>query len=93
MGLVSIWQHHYVDVISMTFYGGVFVWTAANGDKLTGTYYGTMVPTSTGFEIHGFFTIDGGTGRFRTADGGGTASGMQYFDNTADLYLDGTITY
>ncbi len=65
MGLVSIWQHHFVDVKSMTFYDGIFVWTAANGDKLIGSYYGSMVPTSVGFEIHGFFTIDGGTGRFR----------------------------
>lgn len=92
MGNVSICQHHFVDVISMTFYGGTFVWTAANGDTIEGGYYGSMVPTSVGFEIHGYFTIDGGTGRFEGAEGGGIASGMQYFDNTADLRLDGTIT-
>lgn len=93
MGKVSIWQHHFVNVISMTFYDGRFVWTAANGDTIEGGYYGSMVPTSVGFEIHGHFTIDGGTGRFEDAVGGGIASGMQYFDNTADLRLDGTITY
>jgi hypothetical protein len=93
MGRVGIWQHHYVDVTSMTFYDGTFVWTAANGDTIEGTYYGSLVPTSAGFEIHGYFTIDGGTGRFENAVGGGIASGMQYFDNTADLRLDGTITY
>ena len=93
MGNISIWQHHYVNVMTMTFYDGRFVWTAANGDTIEGGYYGTMVPTSVGFEIHGHFTIDGGTGRFGNAVGGGIASGMQYFDNTADLRLDGTITY
>jgi hypothetical protein len=93
MGRVSIWQHHYVNVISMTFYDGTFVWTAANGDAIEGTYYGSLAPTSVGFEIHGYFAIEGGTGRFENAVGGGIASGMQYFDNTADLRLDGTITY
>ena len=93
MGEISIWQHHFVNVITMTFYDGEFVWTAANGDTIEGGYYGSMVPTSVGFEIHGHFTIDGGTGRFENAVGGGLASGMQYFDNTADLRLDGTITF
>ena len=93
MGNISVWQHHFVNVISMTFYDGRFVWTAANGDTIEGGYYGSMVPTSVGFEIHGHFTIDGGTGRFEDAVGGGIASGMQYFDNTADLRLDGTIAY
>jgi hypothetical protein len=92
MGNISVWQHHFVNVMTMTFYGGEFVWTAANGDTIEGGYYGSMVPTSVGFEIHGYFTIDGGTGRFEGAEGGGIASGMQYFDNTADLKLDGTIT-
>lgn len=92
MGRISVWQHHFVDLTTMTFYGGEWVWTAANGDTVKGGYYGSMVPTSVGFEIHGYFTIDGGTGRFANAVGGGIASGMQYFDNTADLRLDGTIT-
>ena len=94
MGNVIIWQHHYVNVITMTFYDGEFVWTAANGDKLLGTYYGSLVPAAEGFEIHGHFDIIGGTGRFESAVGGGVASGMQYYvDNTAELRLDGTITY
>jgi hypothetical protein len=93
MGNISIWQHHYVNVTRLAFYDGRFVWTAANGDTIEGGYDGSMVPTSVGFEIHGHFTIDGGTGRFGNAEGGGIASGMQYFDNTADLRLDGTIAY
>lgn len=93
MGKVGIWQHHFVDVTAMTFYDGTFVWTAANGDTIEGSYSGNLVPTSAGFEIQGSFTIEGGTGRFAGASGGGSASGIQYFDNTADLALDGTITY
>ena len=93
MGKVDIWQHHFVNVITMTFYDGTFVWTAANGDTIDGSYSGSLIPTSAGFEIHGSFTIDGGTGRFAGASGGGAALGMQYFDNTAELELDGTITY
>jgi hypothetical protein len=94
MGRVSIWQHHYVNVTSMTFYDGEWVWTAANGDKLMGTYYGSLVAAAEGFEIHGQFAITGGTGRFANAVGGGIASGMQYYiDNTADLKLDGRIMY
>jgi hypothetical protein len=93
MGKVDIWQHHFVNIITMTFYDGTFVWTASNGDKIEGSYYGSLIPTSAGFEIYGSFTIDGGTGRFAGASGGGGASGMQYNDNTAELELDGTISY
>ena len=93
MGKIGIWQHHLVNVLTMMFYDGTFVWTAANGDTIEGSYSGNLVPTSAGFEIHGSFRIDGGTGRFAGASGGGAALGMQYNDNTAELELDGTIRY
>ena len=93
MGKIGIWQHHLVSVITMTFYDGTFVWTAADGDTIEGSYSGNLVPTSAGFEIHGSFMIDGGTGRFAGASGSGAALGMQYNDNTAELELDGTISY
>jgi hypothetical protein len=94
MGKISAWQHHFVDLATMTFYDGRWVWTAANGDTIEGGYYGTLVPTSVGFKIaSGHFWIDGGTGRFENAVGEGTPSGVQYFDNTADLRLDGTMTF
>jgi hypothetical protein len=93
MGKIGIWQHHFADITTMTFYDGIFVWTAANGDTIEGSYSGYLVPTSVGFEIHGSFTIEGGTGRFAGAYGGGSASGIQYYDNSADLALDGMITY
>jgi hypothetical protein len=93
MGRISIIQHHFVDVNSLTFYGGTYIWTAANGDTIFGIYDGYLVPTSIGFEIHGQFTIDGGTGELINARGGGPASGMQFFDNTFILKLDGRISY
>lgn len=93
MGAVTIQQHHYVNLIDMTFYGGTYTWTAANGDTIYGTYHGYNVPTSTGFEIHGVFTIDGGTGELINAEGGGLASGIEFLSGTFILILDGTISY
>ena len=92
MGRLTISQQMIVDTIAMTFYDGVFVCTAANGDTISGGYSGYLVPTSAGLEIHGVLTIDGGTGRFEGATGGGIASGMQFPDLTAELRIDGTIT-
>ncbi len=79
----------------MTFYDGTFIWTAANGDELHGTYGGYLeVVSATLTEIHGTFTIDGGTGRFQHATGGGPASGTQSLvDGSAVLVLDGSISY
>jgi hypothetical protein len=93
MGCISIWQHHFVNAITMTFYDGTYVWTAADGDTIYGSYSGNLVYTPDGFEIHGIFTIDGGTGELTDAKGGGTCTGMQFFDNTCVLKLDGTISY
>jgi hypothetical protein len=99
MGLVTVYQHHWIapvaDSNDLVFYDGVSIWTAANGDILDGTYYGRMVfnPVGGYFEIHGHFVFDGGTGRFKDAQGAGLASGIQRFDGTADLRLDGTIKY
>ena len=92
MGRTIISQQMTVDTIALTFYDGVFVCTAANGDTINGGYSGYLVPTSAGLEIHGVLTIDGGTGRFEGATGGGIASGMQFPDLTAELIIDGAIT-
>ena len=98
MGKVSVYQHHYVAPTSdpniLNFYDGTFSWTAANGDKLTGTYSGYLQLNVAGFfEIHGQFIIDGGTGRFQHPTGGGQASGAQHLDGTANLTLNGLINY
>jgi hypothetical protein len=98
MGLVTVYQHHWVvptaDPNVLDFYDGTFVWTAANGDELMGTYSGYLQFNPAGyFEIHGLFVIAGGTGRFQDATGVGPASGAQFMDGTFDLRLDGTISY
>ena len=63
LGKISISQHHFVDLTTMTFYGGTYTDTAVNGDTIFGRYSGYMVPLQNGnLEIHGIFTIDGGTG-------------------------------
>ena len=56
---------------------GVFVWTAANGDQLTGRYVTLAHPDFAGGVITfaGTWEITGGTGRFEGATGGGTLSG------------------
>jgi hypothetical protein len=97
MGKITVYQHHMVVPAAdggVDFYDGFWVWTAANGDEVTGTYAGHMPFNPAGyFEIHGYFFIDGGTGRFTHARGEGPASGVQYLDGTADLILDGIIYY
>ena len=70
---------------------GVMEFTAANGDRLFGTFAGLGVPTGlTSVEFRGDFTITGGSGRFE----GATATGTYY--GTADgsegmLYFDGML--
>ena len=95
MGRIEIQQHHFAHLETGLFDGGVFVITAANGDSLEGTYSGYLTPTNVAgeFEIHGSLTFDGGTGRFADASGEGAASGIQHADGTAELILDGMITY
>lgn len=96
MGFVTVYQHHVVVPAADggVDFDGYWLWTAANGDQLFGTYAGHMPLNPAGyFEIHGYFYVDGGTGRFQHATGEGPASGVQYMDGTAELVLDGTINY
>ena len=44
---------------------------AANGDQLFLVYSGEGVPNGVGFDDTFHFTVDGGTGRFAEATGGG----------------------
>jgi hypothetical protein len=97
MGKVTVYQHHMVVPAAdggIDFYNGEFFWTAANGDIVMGTYSGHMTPNPAGYlDIHGYWYIDGGTGRFQHATGQGPASGIQHFDGTGDLFCDGWIDY
>jgi hypothetical protein len=95
LGKISVEQYHTVDTTTMTFYDGTYTDTAANGGTIFGSYHGYLVVLKNGdFEIHGIFTIDGGTGRFSNViGGGGKAIGVQHPDNTAWLLLLGSICF
>jgi len=56
-----------VDFASMTVTNGTVTLTAANGDTVSGTYGGTILPGLTGYLVSG--PITGGTGRFADATG------------------------
>jgi hypothetical protein len=67
------------------------VYTAANGDRLCATFVGqlnglTGVITATA-------TYEGGTGRFRDADGSATLSGQMLPGGTIVVTVEGTIDY
>jgi hypothetical protein len=71
--------------------GGTFTLTAANGDKVFGTYSGQAIPTDdpnvVNYEDPGVIT--GGTGRFAGASGIMTTSGLA---NLATGEYTGTVT-
>ena len=97
MGLITLSQHHMVVPATdggIDFYDGEFVWTAANGDELYGTYAGHMPPNPAGYlDIQGYWFITGGTGRFADATGEGPATGIQYLNGIGDMYCNGWIEY
>jgi hypothetical protein len=76
-------------------YTGAFHWIAANGDEISGTFFGQLVPT----EMQGVFDnnetaiVSGGTGRFTDAVGLFTLLGQVNF-NTLSFVLPwhGTIS-
>jgi hypothetical protein len=56
---------------------GSFTMTAANGDKLTGTFETTGFVNAEGqLVINGEYVFDGGTGRFANATGEGTLDAL-----------------
>lgn len=77
----------------LSFTGGQYTFTAANGDTIFGTYTGRFVPIGTTgfFSIDATFTIDGGTGRFAGATGGGPVSGTAT-QAGGTVILNGTIS-
>lgn len=79
---------------------GVYEMTAANGDKIWGTYSGELQPTEFGDQgpIRGIITapstIDGGTGRFAGATGEYMTTGdYDLVADEGDFVFDGWITY
>jgi hypothetical protein len=76
MGSFTMVASETVDFAAMTVTNGRFTLTAANGDTVSGTYSGTILPGLVGYLVSG--PITGGTGRFVGA------SGEIVFDGTFD---------
>jgi hypothetical protein len=92
--LSSVEYYACLDPATLAFHGR-FVWAAANGDTIHGPFGGRFVDT--GDHVHlniadASFAIDGGTGRFAGATGGGTAGGSGTLAS-GHLFFDGTISY
>ena len=97
LGNFTTVQHHCFDPGDPTgaFTEGFYTFTGANGDTIFGTYHGHLVPiiAPSVFAIVGEFTIEGGTGRFVGATGGGTASGtLNVATGVTTVMLDGVIS-
>ena len=102
MGLVSINRTHCFDPTADTpISDGYWEAVAANGDKIWGSYEGTLVPTDfndKGEPIRGRidspYTIDGGTGRFEGASGSGvTTADYDLVEDAGHFVTEGVITY
>ena len=69
------------DYVNFFFSDGRLTLTAANGDKLTATYSGSLLPVPGAnppvHAINGSFAVTGGTGRFAGARGGGSLQGSE----------------
>jgi hypothetical protein len=96
LGNFTTVQHHCFDPLDPTFAftEGFYTFTGANGDTIFGTYHGHLVPIDGPvFAIVGEFTIEGGTGRFVGATGGGPASGtLNVATGVTTVMLDGVIS-
>ena len=96
LGWVHILAEHCSDFDTGTYGDGRLIITAANGDILKSTYtHGMMTapPPLSGFQDD-FTFVDGGTGRFTFASGGGTEVGTYNFGtNEFWVHMEGVISY
>ena len=69
------------DGVNFFFSDGRLTLTAANGDKLTANYSGTLLPVPganpPAHALNGVFAVTGGTGRFAGARGAGSLQGSE----------------
>lgn len=76
-------------------YVGSYIWTAANGDTIFGTFEGQLIPTATPGVFDNIETVivTGGTGRFEGATGNATLTGEIDTITGSFVYpIDGTIS-
>jgi len=105
IGRYTIVNSHCLNPSTGELTDGSFLKTTANGDQLSGTYFGqaTVVqsPAPIGtFAVSGSLTFTGGTGRFANASGTVTMTGKQTADFSQQpvvtetaLTMEGTISY
>ena len=96
LGRVTIKAEHCSDLDTGRYADGRFTITAANGDILKGTY--TSGVSLTGPPVVEFTDVvtfvDGGTGRFEHASGGGHEAGVfNVVSNEWSIRIEGTIRY
>ena len=69
------------DYVNYFFSDGRLTLSAANGDKLSASYSGTLLPVPGAnppvHAINGTFSVTGGSGRFAGARGGGSLQGIE----------------
>ncbi len=76
-------------------YTGTFHWIAANGDSISGPFFGQQIPTATPGVFDNIETaiITGGTGRFAGASGMFTLGGqLNYITSSFVAPFEGTIS-
>lgn len=102
IGQYTIVRHHCFNLATAAIEDGYFEQTAANGDKLWGTYSGTTTDVLEFDEdgspvvvvISSPWAIIGGTGRFANAEGAGNAVGVfNIVTKEGNFDMDGWISY
>lgn len=102
VGQYTIIRHHCFDLATASIEDGYFEQTAANGDKIWGTYYGFPAGVLE-FDDNGNpvvivisspWVITGGTGRFADAQGAGDTEGvLNIVTKEGNFSMDGWISY
>ena len=102
IGQYTIVRQHCFNLATAAIEDGYFEQTAANGDKLQGTYYGSAVGVLEFDEdgnpvvilISSPWTITGGTGRFAEAEGAGNTEGVfNFVTKEGNFSMAGWISY